>query len=150
MDSKKIVFLAISIVAIAVCFLFFSLSNTTKVFAPVNIEQEYTVNGLTINLKTAQVIKSNNPALKLTFQLTNNSFSPVDVSSDAITVFIDGQKQQPAQPTAVTIALPNETVNIVKTVSYKESCSQVIVLYGSTSTATPLASWVISCNKLGM
>lgn len=148
MDSKKIVFLAISAVAVIVCFLFISLSNTTKVFAPVNIEQEYTVNGLTINLKTAQVIKSNNPAFKLTFQLTNNSISPVDISSDAITVFTDDQKQQSTQPTAVTMALPNETVNIVKTVSYKEGCSQVIVLYGNTDTANPLASWVINCDKL--
>jgi len=38
MDSKKIVFLAISVVAVVVCFLFISLSNTTKVFAPVSIK----------------------------------------------------------------------------------------------------------------
>ena len=146
MDSKKIVFLAISVVAVVVCFLFISLSNTTKVFAPVSINEEQTVNGLTVTLKTAQVIISNNPTLKLTFQLTNNSLSPVDVSSDAITVFTDDQKQQATEPTAVTIALPNETVDIIKTVNYKQGCSHVIVLYGNTS--TPLDSWVIKCNDL--
>jgi len=149
MNSRQVLILATVGIAIVACIFLIPLANATKVFEPLAINQERNIGSLNITLTTAQAIVSNKPTLRLTFAVSNNSIAPVDISSDTITVFIDDKEQQSIDPTVVTMAFPNETVDIVKTVSYQKGCTQVIVLFNETKTDTSApASWIIKCSDL--
>jgi len=149
MNSRQVFVLVTVGVAIVACIFLVPLVNATKVFEPLAINQERNIGSLNITLKRAQAIVNHNFTLKLTFKAENNSVAPIDISSDAIEVFIDDEKQQSVEPAVVTMAFPNETVDIVKTVSYQKGCTQVIVLFNETKTDTSApASWIIKCSDL--
>lgn len=149
MNSRQVFVLVTVGVAIVACIFLVPLVNATKVFEPLAINQERNIGSLNITLTRAQAIVNHNSTLKLTFTAENNSVAPIDISSDAIEVFIDDEKQQSVEPVVVTMVLPNETVDIIKTVSYQKGCTQVIVLFNEAKTDTSAsASWIIKCSDL--